>query len=252
MSYSAKQLSDLSGVSVRTLHYYEEQGLLNPSRGENNYRMFGPAEIDRLQQILLYRELGFALKEIARILDAPDFDQRVALQAHLRRLEKKQNELSRIATSVQQMLVAMEGGLAMTDEERFESIKQMLIEENEKTYGAEIRDRYGDEMVDASNAQVAGMSKESWDRAQTLEAEIKDALRTAVASGDPAGVAAQQLCVLHGEWLCMFWPEGTYSIEAHRALGEGYVSDKRFTSYYEEVVQGGAEFLRDALNVYEG
>jgi len=252
MSYSAKQLADLAGVSVRTLHYYEERGLLNPSRRENNYRVFGPDEVDRLQQILLYRELGFALEDIGHILDAPDFDQRVALRAHLKRLETRRNELEKVSASVERMLAMREGGPMMTDQDRFESIKQMLIEENEKTYGAEMRERYGDEVVDASHARVAGMSEERWARAQTLEVEIKDELRVAVENGNPASATARHLCDLHREWIGMFWPEGTYSIEAHRALGEGYVSDERFKSYYDKVVEGGAEFLRDALNVYAG
>jgi MerR family transcriptional regulator, thiopeptide resistance regulator len=250
MSYSAKQLADLAGVSVRTLHYYEERGLLNPLRRENNYRVFGPDEVDRLQQILLYRELGFALEDIGRILDAPDFDQEAALRAHLIRLEMRRNELEKVSASVERMLATSKGGPMMSDQDRFESIKQMLIEENERTYGAEIRERYGDEVVDASHARVASMSEERWARAQALEAEIKEELCAAAAGGDPASATARHLCDLHREWICMFWPEGTYSIEAHRGLGEGYVSDARFKSYYDEVVEGGAEFLRDALNAY--
>jgi MerR family transcriptional regulator, thiopeptide resistance regulator len=250
MSYTTKQLADLAGVSVRTLQYYDRCGLLHPVRAENDYRVFGPAEVDRLQQILLYRELGFALGDIRDILDAPGFDQRASLRAHLRRLEERRQKLEMVSASIERMLAVSEGGHEMTDQEKFEDIKRMHIEENERTYGAELRARYGDAAIDGSMTKVAGMSEERWAAAQRLEAEIGEALCGAAATGDPAGPESVRLCQLHREWLCLFWAEGTYTLEAHRALGEGYVADARFKAYYDRIVEGGAAFLRDALNAF--
>lgn len=89
VSYTVKSLSEMAGVSVRTLHYYEEVGLLFPKRSASNYRIYDEADVQRLQQILLYRDAGMALEEIRRVLDAPDFDVRDALHEHLERLERR-------------------------------------------------------------------------------------------------------------------------------------------------------------------
>ncbi|MCB6585216.1 MerR family transcriptional regulator, partial [Streptococcus gordonii] len=91
MSYTVKSLSEMAGVSVRTLHYYEEVGLLSPKRSASNYRIYDEADVQRLQQILLYRDAGMALEEIRRVLDAPGFDVRDALHEHLERLERRRD-----------------------------------------------------------------------------------------------------------------------------------------------------------------
>ena len=138
----------------------------------------------------------------------------------------------------------------MSDTEKFEGFKQKMINDNENEYGKEIREKYGDEIIDASYAKVKGMSQKQWEEAQKLSEQILVTLKEAFEQGDPASELAQKACDLHRQWLCMFWKEGTYSKEAHKALAEGYVADERFTAYYDKIAPGCTKFLRDAIAVY--
>lgn len=252
MSYSVKALAHLSGVSVRTLHYYEERGLLAPARRANGYRAYDDACVARLQQILLYREAGMPLSEIARVLDSPDFDACGALREHLARLEGRIRQMNAMASSVRRTLRCLEEGVPMEDAARFEGFKAAMIEENERAYGAEVRSAWGDDAMDAANAKVAAMSAGDWAQAGELEGQVIEGLKEAMAEGDPAGQAARRLCETHAAWLKRFWGDGAYSVEAHRSLGQMYVADERFRAYYDERAGvGAAEFLRDALAAWD-
>jgi hypothetical protein len=136
----------------------------------------------------------------------------------------------------------------MSDKEKFEGFKQKMIEDNEEKYGAEIRDKYGDEAVDRSNLQIKGMSKEQHEQIEKLSLEVNAAIKAAFEQGDPAGELARRACELHKEWLSFFW--GTYSKEAHLGVSQMYVDDPRFTAYYDEIAPGCATFLRDAVAVF--
>lgn len=250
VSYTVKSLSEMAGVSVRTLHYYEEVGLLFPKRSASNYRIYDEADVQRLQQILLYRDAGMALEEIRRVLDAPDFDVRHALHEHLERLERRRDETDAMIASVRKTIDHLERGVSMNDKEKFEGMKRQAVEENERAYGKEARALYGNEAIDASREKVLAMDEEEWESAEELAAAILEQLAKAAATGDPEGDAARRLCAMHKRWLCMYWPDGMYTPEAHASLAEGYVADERFRAYYDEAVSGGAQFLRDAVCAY--
>ena len=157
MSYTVKSLSEMAGVSVRTLHYYEEVGLLSPKRSASNYRIYDEADVQRLQQILLYRDAGMALEEIRRVLDAPGFDVRDALHEHLERLERRRDETDAMIASVRKTIDHLERGVSMSDKEKFEGMKRQAVEENERAYGKEARALYGNEAIDASREKVLAM-----------------------------------------------------------------------------------------------
>jgi hypothetical protein len=140
------------------------------------------------------------------------------------------------------------GETTMTDQEKFEGFKQNLIDENEQTYGKEIRAKYGDTIVDESNATVKGLTKEQYDKGEQLRFEMEEALKAAFETGDPAGELAQKACDLHKQWLCIYNPK--YSKEYHVGLGEMYVADERFRANYDKLAPGCTEFLRDAINIY--
>ena len=251
MSYTVLKLAKLSGVSARTLRYYDEIGLLTPDRVEpNGYRVYEQKQVDRLQQILLYRELGMPLESIQSILDAKGFDRGAALRAHLRELSDRKQQLERLMENVRKTLRTMEGETTMTDKEKFEGFKRQLVDDNERKYGAEARKRYGDAEVDASNGKVMGMSEGQYQQQQELQEQIAALLKTAVATGDPACADAQKACELHKQWLELFWRKGMYSKQAHLSLGETYVQDERFRAHYEAIAPGCAEFFRNALRVY--
>lgn len=253
MEYTVKKMAELSGVSTRTLRYYDQIGLLKPARvAENGYRMYGTKEVDLLQQILFYRELGVELDKVKKILAAPDFDKEQALKGHLAVLLQKRKQIDKLIWNVNKTISTMKGETTMGSKEKFEGFKRKMTEENEAKYGKEIREKYGDAIVDASNKKVMGMTEDAWQKAEALRTELEGLLKEAFLKGDPAGEEAQRVCDLHRQWISLFWKDGMYSGEAHKGLGEIYASDERFRKYYDNIAPGCAEFLRDSLNIYCG
>ena len=251
MEYTVNELAKLSGVSVRTLHYYDQIGLLHPLRiQENGYRIYGSAEVDCLQQILFYRELGMPLKKIQEILNTPNLDKEKILEEQLLALLERKKQLDILIKNMKKTISALKGERTMSDKEKFEGFKKKTIEKNEAVYGKELRARFGDEAIDASNKKVSDMSEIQWNNAQELSDCINQTLKEAYDTGDPAGDIAQKACDLHRQWLCMLWKDGTYSKEAHKALADGYVADERFTEYYDKIAPGCTKFLRDAIHIY--
>ena len=249
--YTVHELATISGVSVRTLHYYDELGLLYPMCiAENGYRIYGSKEVDKLQQILFYRELKVPLKRIKDIMDAPDYDKTKELEKQLQQLLLQKQQLELLIQNISKTIGTLKGENVMSDIEKFEGFKQKMIDDNENEYGKEIREKYGDEIIDASYAKVKGMSQKQWEEAKKLSEQILVTLKKAFEQGDPTSELAQKACDLHRQWLCMFWKEGTYSKDAHKALAEGYVADERFTAYYDKIAPGCTKFLRDAIAVY--
>jgi DNA-binding transcriptional MerR regulator len=249
MEYTISKLAKIAGVSTRTLRYYDECGLLPPKAlRANGYRVYGQAEVDRLQQILFYRELGVELAQIERIVCANDFDSAAALQDHLVALCAKRERLNELIANVEKSICAMKGEIAMTDKERFEGFKQKLVDENERQYGGEIRQKYGEDTIDRSNAKFMGMSEAQFAEVEQLSEELNNTLKAAFEQGDPSNECAQKACELHKRWLCFYWDR--YSKEAHLGVTQMYVDDPRFTAYYDNIAPGCAVFLRDAVQIY--
>jgi hypothetical protein len=125
-----------------------------------------------------------------------------------------------------------------------------MIDDNEKKYGKEIREKYGSDAVEKSNNKLKNMSQEDYEAVTKLEQEVKDTLAAAFKTGDPAGELAQKAAELHKKWLTFYWD--SYSKEAHAGLAQMYVEDERFTAYYDKEQPGTAKFLRDAILIYTG
>lgn len=249
MEYSVNKLANVAGVSGRTLRYYDQIGLLKPKRiNSSGYRIYGEMEVDRLHQILFYRTLGMELEQIKALIDAPDFDRLGALENHIVSLREEKKRIEILIKNAGDTIKHMKGEVIMSDKEKFEGFKRNLIEENERKYGKEIREKYGDEAVDTSNANMMNMTQQDYQRMQELGEEVLKTLVEAFKTGDPAGELADKTCELHKEWLSMCG--APYSKEYHRGLGQMYVDDSRFTAYYDSVVPGGSEFLRDAINIF--
>lgn len=251
MMYTVKEMARLTGLTPRTLRYYDSIGLLCPQRGNaNDYRLYGPEEVDRLQQILLYRDMGLPLEKIRNLLDAPGFDRETALREHLIRLRERRREVDALIRAVQNTLQTIEGGTAMNDMEKFEGMKRQAIEENEAAYGQELREKYGDEAVTEHNRRLSGMTRQEWIQTRQDEEAYKAALRRAVESGDPAGEDARETVRLHAAWLAHYLTKNMATPAAHIAMAEMYTRDERFTAYYEAVIPGGAAFLTEAVKAY--
>ena len=249
VEYTVNKLSKMSGISSRTLRYYDEIGLLKPAEvAFSGYRLYGQKEVDLLQQILFYREMGFVLDEIKSILYAPNFDKEKSFHRHFAELNKKRERLDVLIENVAKSISAMKGETTMTDKEKFEGFKQALVDENEQKYGEEIRAKYGDADVDASNDKLKGLTQQQYDEGEKLRIAYEEKLKLAIATGEPAGELAQAACELHKRWLHVFYPN--YSKEYHKGLGEMYVADERFRAHYEDIASGCAEFFRDAINAF--
>ena len=160
MEYSIQELARLSGVTTRTLRWYDQIGLLKPSRvAESGYRYYGGAEVDRLQDILYYRALGVELARIKECLDDSSFDRLAALKRHLAALEVERERLEQLIRSVKDTIGAEERKEIMSDEQKFEAFKKRAAAHNEEAYGAELRARYGDKEVDEASAAVMNLTQ---------------------------------------------------------------------------------------------
>lgn len=251
MQRTVKEVAELAGISVRTLHHYDEIGLLPPSStSAAGYRLYSDDDLEMLQQILFYRELEVPLKTIKDIINSPTFDREKALNEHRNLLLEKRRRIDRLIETIDKTIQHKKGEIDMTTEEKFEAFKEKLIEENEQKFGKEVREKYGEERVDKSNAQLRGMSQADFESMAKLDAEIHDLLEKAVATGDPASDLARELAEKHKRWLMYSWP--SYSEEAHAGLADMYVADERFTAYYDQRVKGGTAFLREAIHHYVG
>ena len=247
MEYSIQELSRLSGVTTRTLRWYDKIGLLKPCRvAESGYRYYGAAEVDRLQDILFYRALGVELARIRQCLDDPSFDRLAALRSHLTALEGEKARLEQLIRLVQDTIGAQERNEIMHDEQKFEAFKRRAVEHNEETYGKEARERYGDRQVDDANRAVLGLTGEQYQMWNELEEEIRRRLEDAVHAGlDPTGEEGREIVRLHRRWL-----EVTVKPcdgARQRGIAELYVADERFAAHYDRNVPGCARFLRDAV-----
>ena len=247
MEYTIQELSRLSGVTTRALRWYDKIGLLTPSgRTEGNYRLYGPAEVDRLQDILYYRALGVELAQVKRILDDPSYNRLAVLRSHLAALEAERERVQGLINSVKETILTQERDEIMIDEKKFEAFKRGALEEYRKTYEAESREQYGDVEVDAMLTRLQGVTQEQYAEWESLGREILEKLSAAVTAGtDPAGEVGKELAALHQRWLTVTGNQ--YDVQRHRGLAELYVQDERFTAYYDREVPGCARFLRDAV-----
>lgn len=249
MEYTIQKLARLANISTRTLRYYDEIDLLKPTRiNTSGYRIYGQKEVNRLQQIMFYRELGFPLETIKEIMSNPMFDEKKALQNHLQHLIEKRERINLLINNVHKTIASLEGRMNMSDQDRFTGFKKQLIDENERKYGKEIREKYGDETVNASNAKLMKMSEKKYKEGTELAESINRTLTEAIKTKNPASQIAQKVADMHKQWLMYYWDE--YSKDAHRQIAQMYVDDERFKAYYDKIEPGAAEFLRDAIFIY--
>jgi len=251
MEYTVKELAKLAGISTRTLRYYDEIDILKPARfNSSGYRIYGQKEVDKLQQIMFYRELGVSLSQIKEIITHPNFDVIQALKRHRKELLEKRQQIDLLISNVEKTIAEKEGKIVMTDKEKFEGFKKKLVEENEKKYGKEVREKYGEDALEKANQKVLSMSQEQYEELERLTKEVLNTLDAAFKTGDPAGELAQKAADLHRQWLSFYWDD--YSKEAHAGLAQMYVDDPRFRAYYDRKQPGTAEFFRDAILIYTG
>ncbi|WP_165005338.1 MULTISPECIES: MerR family transcriptional regulator [unclassified Enterococcus] len=238
MEYTIRKMAQLSGISTRTLRFYDEISLLRPARiNSSGYRIYGTKEVDRLQHILFYRSLGFKLEDIREILDNPDFDHQKSLREHRQMLLDKRAQIDLLLANVQRTLDTYEGGSTMNDQEKFDGFKQQKLQENETAFGQEIRQRYGEDTVAASNEKWLGMDERTYQEMQETEKQMLTNLSLYLKHPFDEALA-DQIFAAHKKWLSYSWP--SYQPEAHKGLGMMYEADERFAAYYDERSGKGA------------
>ena len=241
--FTVKQLANLAGVSARTLHYYDEIGLLKPDRSpENGYRIYARPALLRLQQILFLRELGFSLEAIQGILDRPGFDLLPALEQHRQALKERQERLERLLLTVERTILHLRGGIEMENKELFEGFS----EEKQKEYEEEVRQRFGEEKLRQSQQRWGSYSEEK--RRQIME-EGGENYRLLVAAMPygPASPQAQEGVARWHQHLRYFYEPTT---EILLGLADGYNDDPRFAAFFERIHPDLADFMRQAIKIY--
>jgi len=250
MEYSIKKLADLAGVTTRTLRYYDEIGLLKPSRiNSSGYRIYGEKEINLLQQVLLYRSMDMKLEDVQKVISQPEFDIPKALIEHHQQLISRRNQLDQLISTVEKTIAYNKGEVKMSNIEKFEGFKKEKLAENEGKYGREIREKYGQETVLASNRKFMNMNEYDFKKMQDTENEMFHFLKEVLKTNDLESEAAQNVYEKHKSWLTLTWR--SYSSEAHIGLAEMYVENKEFANYYND--RAGAEvvtILRDIIKRY--
>ncbi|MGW3494036.1 MerR family transcriptional regulator [Streptomyces sp. NPDC001020] len=244
MNYSVGQVAGFAGVTVRTLHHYDEIGLLVPGgRSHAGHRRYDDDDLDRLQQILFYRELGFPLDEVAALLDDPDADPRAHLRRQHELLKVRIEQLQKMAAAVEQAMEARRMGINLTPEERFE----VFGDKDPDQYAEEAEQRWGGtEAYAESQRRAARYTKEDWKRLQAEVDDWSERYTALVAAGEPAaGQAAMDMAEEHRQHVSRWFFEVPY--EMHQCFAEMYVSDERFKAYYDAMRPGLAEHLHDAI-----
>jgi DNA-binding transcriptional MerR regulator len=241
-TYTVKQLSVLAGVSRRTLHYYDQIGLLKPQDvATNGYRFYGRRDLLRLQQILFYRELGLTLEQIGRILDDPGFDLLAALQEHRLALLAGVQRLQRLVGTVDQTILMIKGDLPMDEPRLFD----VLNEEKQKEYEEEAARRWG-EQVRLSNQKWNSYSAEQ-KAAIGAEGEANYRELLAHMSEGPASPAVQAAVARWHQHLRYFYEP---SVETLEGLGHMYNQDPRFQETFKKLHPDFPAFLEQAITYY--
>ena len=241
--FTVKQLSKMAGITPRTLHYYDEIGLLKPSQvGANGYRYYGEECLLRLQQILLYRELDIPLEDIKEIMGRRDFDVLGALEHHKQELGKRIMRLERLIATVDRTIDHLKGKKAMSDKQLFE----VFSEEQQAEYEKEAMQMYDPETVKASNKK--------WKRYTTAEkqhiGEEGNAVYQDLLLAMPKGAASPEAQACIERWrkhMGYFW---TPNDEQLLGLANMYNDDPRFKANFDNAHPHLAAFMRSAVKVY--
>ena len=239
------QVAEQYGVTVRTLHHYDEIGLLVPSeRTSAGYRLYSEQDIARLQQVVVYRRLGFALEEIALLLDDASAD----LGEHLRRQREavmsRLDEMRELVTAIDRALEKEMSGTKLTTEEQ----KELFGDGFSDDYAEEAEQRWGEtEGWKQSQSRTSKYTKADWAQVKAEMDATGGAFESAMADGEPAtsqramDAAEQHRLHIHNRFYDL-------TPEFHRGLGDMYLADPRFTKTYEDIRPGMAQFVRDAIH----
>ncbi|HEY1037384.1 MAG TPA: MerR family transcriptional regulator [Candidatus Paceibacterota bacterium] len=243
-NYSVHQLAMLAGVTAKTLHHYDEIGLLKPAEVQRNgYRSYGEEELLRLQQILFFKELDLPLREIQDILELPSFDLKEALKEHKKLLGLKKKRLDGLIATIDRTIRRINKEKNMTDKDLYDSFGKEEIDQ----YADEAKARWGHtDAYKQSQERYGKLSKEEKEKIQRAGEE----LLASIAELMPLGAdheEVQKLIARHYDGLRTFYEP---SKEMYKGLGDLYASDERFGAYFEKFAPGLAAFMQKAMHAY--
>lgn len=249
-TYAVKKLARLAGVSVRTLHHYDQIGLLIPAaRTRAGYRCYGEPELLRLQQILFYKELDFSLEEIADILDNPAFGILEALEGHKKALEVRRNRLSTLLETIDKTILKLKGGpIMLTNEELYEGFPK----ETAMAYRQEAMEKWGTQVVEDSENKLRQLSKADYKKLQATGENINAAI-AALMHLEPTHPKVQQQIARHYAHIQEYWAASVGKdnlADAYRGLAKLYVEDERYTTRDGKPNPAYAAFISKAMIFY--
>ena len=238
------EVSELTGVTVRTLHHYDEIGLLEPSeRTAAGYRLYSDADLIRLHTILNWRDMGFGLNDIAGMLDDPDQDLATGLKRQRQRLTERSDRLGEMIAALDDAIATIDQGDTMTDDD----VKHVFDGFDPRRYEGEVEERWGDtDSYAESRRRVGSYTEDDWRQQRTQTDDnietFADLLRSGVPATDPlAAEAAREHGAIIDRW---FYP---LSPQAHLGLAQMYVTDPRFEAVYEKAETGLARYISAAI-----
>lgn len=242
-SYTIKQLADHAGISIRTLHYYDQIGLIKPERiAENGYRYYGKQQLLLLQQVLFFRELDFSLNQIKNILNTPALDLVKLLQTHKQSLKAKTERITQLINTIDNTIKTLEGELEMKETEYF----QGFSEEKQAEYQKYAEEHWNRKLVNQSSQRWNKMTN---DEKRTLLAE-GERITMEIVKSIPLGPSDPQVQSLVAEWHAYINRFYDCSFQILLGLGKGYTEHPDFIAFYRKIHPEMPEFLYEAIKIY--
>jgi len=244
--YTVSRLAKLAGVSVRTLHHYDEIGLLVPAaRSDAGYRLYNEEDLLRLQQILFFRELDFPLDDIRQILDDPAFNPLAALEEHRRLLHERAGRIGRLLNTIDRTIAKLTEN-DMDDKVTDEDLYAGFSKEQQQRYEREVREQYDPELVAESNRRVRNMTKTQW-QALKMEGEEVHQILAGLMDRPMDDPEVQAAIARHYAMMNQFYP---VSAEIYRGLVQLYTTNDEFRAFYDNIRPGLADFIQPAMAYY--
>lgn len=243
MGMKVKEVAELVGISIRTLHHYDQIGLLTPKEITNSgYRLYSEENLETLQQILFFKEIGFTLMEIKKIINSPSFNRKEALVLQRKMLIEKRKKVDKMIETIDKTIKHMAGEIQMTNEVRFEGFN---VEFNQ--FEEEARLRWGNQSIDEINAKIKKMSKDE----QNDLSDRWDTIFNKLAYLRYQSPESQDVQAAIKEWYDFLNKNfSKYSLDAFYGLGQLYINDERFTKNIDRYGKGLAKFMSEAMDVF--
>ena len=249
--YAIAEIAKFAGVTLRTLRYYDKIGLLTPSsRSDAGYRLYSAEDLERLQQILFFRELDFPLSKVSEILGDPSFDRKAALELQADFLAKKASRYLQLSQLAREPLLKIEGGNKMEGKDMFKGFDYDKMIEEQKQYEAEVKERWGNtDAYRISKERTSKYTKEDWEKVAKVQEDNLQAITVLFKAGVPHDDPRMQAAVENN---FKFINDSFYpcSLEMMSNMGSMYVTDERFKAYYDKCAPGLAEYYNDAIQHY--